>query len=95
MDGLPTDRGSVIDNRAKSRFELSVNGHTAFLLYERRDDALALIHTEVPTALRGRHVGETLVEAALQAGRSAGLRIIAICPFVMAYLRKHRALRST
>jgi uncharacterized protein len=51
---------------------------------------LTLIHTEVPEALRGRHLGDELVEAALAAGHSAGLRIVAVCPFVQAYLRKHR-----
>jgi hypothetical protein len=46
-----------------------------------------LIHTEVPPALRGRHLGDTLVKAALEAGRAAGLRIVVVCPFVRAYLR--------
>jgi predicted GNAT family acetyltransferase len=67
------------------------NGDTAFLLYKRTDDALTLIHTEVPLAFRGRRFGESLVKAALEAGRSAGLRIIAVCPFVRAYMRKHPA----
>jgi uncharacterized protein len=66
-----------------------VNGETAFLVYERTADALTLIHTEVPPALRGHHLGEALVEAALQAGRAAGLRIVAVCPFVRAYMRNH------
>ena len=37
--------------------------------------------------------GERLVEAALQSAHSAGLRIIAVCPFVKAYLRKHSESR--
>ena len=85
----PPLSASVTDNRVLEQFELSVNGQTAFLAYERTHDALALIHTEVPPALRGHHVGEALVNAALEAGRSAGLRIVAVCPFVKAYLRKH------
>jgi predicted GNAT family acetyltransferase len=89
----PSARGSVADNRTRNRFELSVNGDTAYLLYERTDDALTLIHTEVPPALRGHHVGEALVEAALEAARAAGLRVIALCPFVKAYMRKHPAPR--
>jgi predicted GNAT family acetyltransferase len=80
---------TVRDNRAKHRFEISVNGDTAFLLYERTDDVLTLIHTEVPTAFRGHHVGEALVKGALEAARSDGLRIVALCPFVRAYMRKH------
>jgi uncharacterized protein len=88
-DDVGTRRLPVTDNRTKNRFELAVNGDTAFLLYERADDALTLIHTEVPEAARGHHVGETLVEAALEAARSAGLRVVALCPFVRAYMRKH------
>lgn len=83
------ERASVVDNVTKNRFELSVNGETAYLLYERTNEALTLIHTEVPLALRGRHLGEALVEAALESARAAGLRVIAVCPFVKAYLRKH------
>lgn len=85
--------GAVVDNTMRNRFELSVDGATAFLLYERTDDALTLVHTEVPELLRGRHLGETLVAAALQSARSAGLRIVAVCPFVRAYMRKHPAPR--
>jgi len=80
----------VTDNRELKRFESTIDGHTAFLAYERTHDTLTLVHTEVPDDLRGRHVGEALVKAALDVGRSEGLRIVAICPFVRAYLRKHR-----
>jgi predicted GNAT family acetyltransferase len=81
---------SVSDNPALHRFELTVDGQTAVLEYERTGDALALVHTEVPEALRGRHLGDALVEYALDAAHAAGLRIVPICPFVRAYLRKHR-----
>jgi hypothetical protein len=80
---------AVSDNRALKRFELTMDGLTAFLAYERTPDTLTLIHTEVPEGLRGQHVGEALVEGALHAGRSEGLRIVAICPFVRAYMRRH------
>ena len=79
----------IVNNAAAHRFELEVDGQTAFLDYQRSDDALTLVHTEVPPAFRGRHLGERLVQAALDAARSEGLRIVAVCPFVRAYLRKH------
>src|SRR5436190_19190695 len=69
---------SVVDNREREQFELSRGGHTAFLVYKRTVDTLTLVHTEVPPALRGQHVGETLVEAALHSGRSEGLRIVVV-----------------
>jgi predicted GNAT family acetyltransferase len=52
-----------------NRFELSMNGEMAFLLYERTDEMLILIHTEVPRAVRGLHVGERLIETALRSAR--------------------------
>jgi uncharacterized protein len=89
MADLPSSLGQVTDNRAKNRFELTVNGETAFLAYQRTDQTLTLIHTEVSPALRGQHLGEALVEAALQAAQTAGLRIIPVCPFVTAYMHRH------
>ena len=80
---------SVVDNRDASRFELTVDGHTAVIKYERTPKSLILVHTEVPPALRGRHLGDVLVSAAFDRGHAEGLRIVAVCPFVRAYLRKH------
>jgi predicted GNAT family acetyltransferase len=88
--GPPAADVSATDNRQASRFELTIDGETAFLVYERTEEALTLVHTEVPPALRGRKIGDRLVEAALAAGHSAGLRIVAVCPFVRAYLKKRR-----
>ena len=79
----------VRDNSEARRFELVRDGQLAFLNYERRRDALVLVHTEVPASLRGRHIGDILIKAALDAAKADGLRIVALCPFVKAYLRKH------
>ena len=90
MNASPSSAGGpVVDNQAQQRFELSVSGETAFLQYKRTNDALTLVHTEVPPDLRGHHLGEMLVKAGVEAARSAGLRVVAVCPFVRAYLRRH------
>jgi uncharacterized protein len=85
-----TDIGAVSDNAAQSRFELKVDGHVAYLEYERTPNTLTLIHTEVPIEIRGRHIGDRLVEAALAIGRSEGRRLVVVCPFARAYLRRHQ-----
>ena len=87
--GLDAGRTEAQDNPAASRFELTVDGLTAFLVYERHPDTLVLVHTEVPDGLRGHHLGEQLVVAALDAARQEGRRVVAVCPFVRAYLRRH------
>ncbi len=79
----------VSDNHADQRFELTVDGRTAFLAYEQTGQTLTLVHTEVPRELRGRHLGETLVHAALASARQRGLRPVVVCPFARRYLRRH------
>ena len=86
---IATDIGAVTDNVAQGRFELNVDGHVAFLEYERTPNTLTLMHTEVPVEIRGRHIANRLVEAALAIGRSEGRRLVVICPFARAYLRRH------
>jgi uncharacterized protein len=81
----------IRDNRAESRFELTRDGQTAILVYNRTPKSLVLVHTEVPPALRGHHLGEALVKAGVEAARAEGLSIIATCPFAREYLRKHPA----
>ena len=79
----------VTDNPAAQRFELAVEGQVAFVQYERKNDRIVFLHTEVPPAFRGRGIGENLVKGALDAARREGLRVVPVCPFVKAYLRKH------
>jgi len=87
----PEPSGPLIsDNTARNRFELVVDGETAFLTYERTRDTLTLVHTEVPAGARGQHLGGRLVDFAVSAGHAAGLRLVVICPFARAYLRKRR-----
>jgi predicted GNAT family acetyltransferase len=82
----------VRDNREANRFEAVVDGQTAFLQYERRSPrAIVLVHTEVPEALRHGGIGGELVRFALQSARAEGLTIVAQCPFVRDYLKKHPA----
>ena len=81
--------GSVTDNSARQRYELAIEGASAFLTYERTSDSIRLLHTEVPERLRGRGFGQALVKGVLDRARGDGLRVVAVCPFVRAYLDKH------
>ena len=85
---------TVRDNTDASRFELEVDGQVAILQYERQPGVIVLAHTEVPPAFRERGLASALAKAALEAARAQGLRVIATCPFVKAYLRKHPELAN-
>src|SRR5262245_5698065 len=58
--------GDVVNNRDKLRFEITVDGSLAELVYELHADRLRLIHTEVPPELEGRGLGGQLVTAAIE-----------------------------
>ena len=80
---------AVIDNPHTQQFELIVDGETAFLKYERTPNSLILVHTEVPPALRGRHLADVLAKAAIDRAHAERVRVVAVCPFVRAFLRRH------
>jgi predicted GNAT family acetyltransferase len=79
----------VVNNKAHHRFELEVEGHLAASYYKIEGGVITFIHTEVPAELGGKGVGSRLVKGALDQVRSEGLKVIAQCPFVKAYIEKH------
>jgi hypothetical protein len=79
----------VVNNRAHHRYELTVDGHLAATYYEVADNIISFIHTEVPPELGGKGIGSKLVKGALHQVRADGLKVIAQCPFVKAYIDKH------
>jgi hypothetical protein len=83
---MPDD---VRNNKALHRFELDAGSHTAVAHYELADGVITFTHTEVPPELGGRGIGSRLVRGALEAVRAEGLKIVAKCPFVAAYMDKH------
>ena len=79
----------VHDNPDESRFELEVEGETSFTVYQKEGNVITFVHTEVPGDERGEGLGNTLIEGALQQVRAEGLKVVPLCPFVDAYIRRH------
>lgn len=79
----------VVDNQAASRFEVSIDGHVAELVYRRNGDRLVLVHTGVPEALEGRGVGGMLVQAAIERAAQQRLTVVPLCPFARRWLERH------
>lgn len=80
---------TVQNNPAEKRYELKVEGHIAAVYYDISRDVITFVHTEVPDALGGRGIGSKLIRGALDQVRAAGLKVVAQCPFVKAYIGKH------
>lgn len=83
------DAPAVRDNPAHHRFELEGEGGIAVSYYRRAPGVITFIHTEVPESMKGGGVGSRLIKGALDMVRAEGLRVVAQCPFVAAYIGKH------
>jgi hypothetical protein len=83
------DLPAVVMNEAASRFELTVDGETAFAEYKLHPDVLVLPHTVTPPALEGRGIGSALAKAALGYARLNHLKVKPFCPFMAGYIQKH------
>ena len=62
----------------------------AVITYRRFPDHLALLHTEVPGPLQLQGLAAKLTRTALDFARAQHLRVAPLCPYVSAFLRKHR-----
>ncbi len=72
------------------RYELWLRGRPVGLAaYHLSDGQMAITHTEVLPACEGRGLGGRLVAAVLADARRRGLRVLPLCPFVAAYVRRH------
>jgi len=71
------------------RFELEREGHVASLQYTVAGHVLALLHTEIPEALRGSGVASTLAQTAFDWARDHHMKVDVVCPFVAAFLENH------
>ena len=83
-----TGMSDIIDNRAHHRFELDVDGHVAMSFYKLAEGVITFVHTEVPPELGGEGVGSRLIQGALDQVRAEGLKVVAQCPFVKAWIGK-------
>jgi uncharacterized protein len=80
----------VVDNTDQRRYELWLGDTRAGMIaYQAGPDAIQLIHTEVDPAFAGQGLGGRLVGGALDDIRASGRKLVPICPFVRAYLRRH------
>lgn len=80
----------VADVPARTRYEVTVDGELAgFAEYRDVDGARVFTHTEVLDRFEGKGMGSALAAGALDHVRASGRRLVARCPFIADYLRRH------
>ncbi len=80
----------VTDNAAVQRFELALPEGTSFADYRREGDRLVIRYVEAPPALRGTGAAARLMEGVLASARAEGRKVVPVCGYAAAYIRRHR-----
>lgn len=86
--------GELIDNAARSRFEMEEQGQVSFARYRRAPGRLYIDYVEAPPALRGTGAAGRLMTAVAETARSEGLKITPICGYAAAWLRRSPTYRD-
>jgi uncharacterized protein len=85
------ERIEVTDAPDRERYELSIDGEVVgFTAYTARPGLIAFVHTEVDERLQGRGLADRLIRFALEDARARSLAVLPFCPFVKAFIERHR-----
>lgn len=82
---------TVVRNESRNRYEALVDGAVAgFAQFRAGTPGQAIFwHTEVDPAYEGKGIGSVLARHALDDVRARGEQVIAQCPFIAAYIKRH------
>lgn len=91
----PGDGDTVAVERddAQHRFTVTGDAGVAELVYRLRPGEIEFLHTGVPVPMRGHGIAEALVREGLAYAQREGRTVIATCPFVAAFIRRHPEYR--
>ena len=79
----------IHDITESHRYELTVGGEVAVVIYNLSGQNLMITETLVPVALEGQGIASRLAKHVIADARARNLLIIPVCPFFSAYLQKH------
>ena len=85
----------VRHNEGNQTFEVWIDGHLSKLDYIQEEKNFVITHVGVHPEHRGQGVAGKIVEAGLQYAREHQLRVIPMCSYAAAYIRRnpqHREL---
>ncbi len=80
----------VRHDEEQQRYVLEINGQLlGFAQYHEEGDRQIFTHTEIDDSLSGKGMGSMLVRKSLDDARQRGKRIVPVCEFIGAYVKKH------
>ncbi len=79
----------VVHNPTESRFETWIDGNLSKLDYIQDEKNFVITHVGVHPSLRGQGVAGRIVEVGLAYARENNLRVVPMCSYAAAFIRRH------
>jgi predicted GNAT family acetyltransferase len=86
---LDLEKIAVINNPSEQRFEAWVGEHLSKLDYIQNGKNFVITHVGVNPELRGHGLAARITQVSLEYAREHGLRVVPMCSFAAAYIRRH------
>ena len=83
------DKLEITHNEADHTFEVWIDGYRSKLDYIQDGKNFVITHVGVYPELRGQGIAGKIVEAGLQYARQNSLRVIPMCSYAAAYIRRN------
>jgi predicted GNAT family acetyltransferase len=80
----------IFHNVEQHRFETTVEGQLCVIDYRYQGRTVHLTHVGVPRPVGNRGIAAALTQFALDWARAEGLQVAPDCPYVLAWIRRHR-----
>ena len=79
----------VIHNETENRFETWIDGYLSKLDYIQDGKNFVITHVGVYPELRGQGIAGKIVEVGLEYAKENSLRVVPMCSYAAAYIRRH------
>ncbi len=79
----------VIHNPTENRFETWIDGYLSKLDYIQDGKNFVITHVGVHPEFRGQGVAGKIVQVGLEYAKENSLRVVPMCPYAAAYIRRH------
>lgn len=89
MNQLDLNALEIAHNKAENRFEVWIEGNLSKLDYIQDGKNFVITHVGVHPDLRGQGVAGKIVQVSLEYAKEKSLRVIPMCSYAAAYMRRH------
>lgn len=88
------DHLDIVNNEPAKRFEVKLENDVAIVEYQLTASIITFTHTEVPPQFEGHGIAGKMAKVALDYAKSHNLKVLALCPFIKAYILRHPEYQS-